>query len=90
MGGPDLLPYKKGQMNNSYGFIKECDGTVPTGVAVQSDDYDYINPQTGKKVTMSDIFNFGKDYLKLDYIFREFREPEYSNELLPFLKDLKN
>jgi hypothetical protein len=34
VGGPDLVPYKKGQMNHSYPLIRESAGIVPLGLAV--------------------------------------------------------
>jgi len=34
-------------MNNSYGFIDESGGVIPTGVAVQDGNYEHINPKTG-------------------------------------------
>lgn len=87
VGGPDLLPYKRGQMNHSYGLIRELDGQVPTGIAVQSDNYEYENPRTGKPTTISEFVEFATGYLKVDYIFWEFREPFYSRQLMPFLNE---
>jgi hypothetical protein len=86
MGGPDLLVYKKSQMDHSYGLIRGCDGIVPTGVAVQWGNYEHINPQTGKRVTIPEIFEFGKNYLKLRYIFWYIQGPFYSRDLAPFLR----
>jgi hypothetical protein len=88
MGGPDILVFKKGQMNHSYGFIRNCDGVIPTGAAVQDGNYEYINPMTGKVVTIEEIYEFGKDYLKLEYIFWCTQEPFYSKKLIPFLMRL--
>jgi hypothetical protein len=89
MGGPDLLVYQKWQMNNSYSFIKDSAGFIITGIAVQDGNYDHINPKTNKKVTIKEIFDFGQNYLKLNYIFWCIEEPYYSKEVLPFLKKLK-
>lgn len=88
VGGPDLLVYKKSQMNNSYGYIKECSGIVPTGVAVQWGNFEHVNPKTGKRVTVPEIYGFGKDYLGLNYIFWCTQEPYYSKEVIDFLKRL--
>ncbi len=82
VGGPDLLPYKRGQMNNGYSFIKDCDGIVPSGVAVQDGNFDYINPKTKKKITINEILDFAQNYLKLDYIFWGTEEPYYSREVM--------
>lgn len=86
VGGPDLLPYKRGQMNHSYGLIRELDGIVPTGIAVQLGNYEYEHPRTGKRTTIPELLEFATVYLKVDYIFWEFQEPFYSEQLMPFLK----
>src|SRR5206468_1448563 len=39
VGGPDLLPYKPGQMSHCYPLIRECAGCVTTGIAVQDGNY---------------------------------------------------
>jgi len=88
IGGPDILVYKPGQMRNSYGLIRESAGLVVTGVAVQDGNYDHINPRTGKKVTTQEIYEFARDYLKLNYIFWCIEEPHYSQEVIPFLEQL--
>ena len=86
VGGPDLLPYKPSQMNNSYPLIRASAGHVPLGVAVQDGDYQHINPKTGQRVTIAETIEFAKDYLKLDYIFWCTEEPYYSQELIPFFR----
>ena len=86
VGGPDLLPYKPGQMNHSYNLIRESSGTIPTGIAVQWGNYEHENPKTGKRVTISELMEFATEYLKIDYIFWSTQEPFYSNDLIPFLK----
>jgi len=86
VGGPDLLPYKPGQMNHCYPLIRESAGTVPTGIAVQWGNYVHKNPKTGKRVTVLELIGFGTDYLKVDYIFWCTQEPYYSEELIPFLQ----
>ena len=89
VGGPDLLPYKSGQMNNSYHLIRDSAGIVPIGIAVQDGNYEHVNPQTGKRVTISEIIKFATDYLGVDYIFWCTEEPYYSEQLIPFLKRAK-
>lgn len=86
VGGPDLLPYKPGQMKHTYRFIKETGGAVPVGVAVQDGNYEHVNPKTGKQVTIPELLEFAEDYLKADYIFWCMQEPFYSEKLIPFLK----
>ncbi len=89
VGGPDLLPYKKGQMDHCYRFIKKCAGIVPTGVAVQWDNYKYINPKTENQITIQELIEFAERYLKVDYIFWCTQEPYYSKKLIPFLNRMQ-
>ena len=85
MGGPDIKVYRKGQMENSYPFIRQVDGKVPTGVAVQYGNYWIDNPKTGKQVTVPEILDFAQNYLMLDYVFWCNEEPYYSQKVLPLL-----
>jgi len=89
VGGPDLFPYKKEQMQNSYQYIKLSYDKVPTALAVQDENYDYINPQTNRPVKASDIYIFAQNYLHLNYIFWGTEQPYFNQETLPFLKSLK-
>ena len=86
VGGPDLLPYKQSQMDNSYPLIKASASHVPVGLAVQDGDYNHVNPKTSKQVTIAEVIDFGKDYLGVDYIFWCTEEPYYSEQLIPFIK----
>ncbi len=86
VGGPDLLPYRRNQMNHAYALIKESGGLVPTGIAVQDGNYEVVNPKTGKRVTIAELLEFATDYLKVDYIFWCTQEPFYSEQLIPALK----
>ena len=86
VGGPDLLPYKKDQMANSYGFIRNSSKKVATGVAVQDGTYEYISPVTKEKITAEEIYLFGKDYLGLKYIFWGSEEPFLHTQAIPYLK----
>ena len=86
VGGPDLLPYKQSQMNNSYPLIKASASHVPVGLAVQDGDYNHVNPKTSKPVTIAEVIDFGKEYLGVDYIFWCTEEPYYSEQLTPFMK----
>jgi hypothetical protein len=81
MGGPDIKVYKVFQMENSYPMIRNLDGIVPTGVAVQEGNYDVVNPKTGKQVTIPEILDFAINYLRLDYVFWCTEEPYYSQVL---------
>lgn len=88
-GGPDLLPWQKGQMDNSYTFIRESYKKIATGVAVQDGTHAYINPQTNKAVTAAEIYQFARDYLHLTYIFWGTEEPFFSKQTRPFLSTLQ-
>jgi hypothetical protein len=85
VGGPDLLPYKRGQMNHAYRFIRESGGAVPVGIAVQDGNYEWINPQTSRKISIRELIAFAHDFLRADYIFWCTEEPGYSKELIPYL-----
>ena len=87
VGGPDLLPYKPGQMSHSYPLIRQCAGKVPTGIAVQEGNYGHQNPKTGREVAISELVGFAREQLKVDYIFWCTEEPFYSRKLIPFLRD---
>jgi hypothetical protein len=86
LGGPDLKVYKKAQMNHSYALLPSLSGIVPTGIAIQYGNYSEINPQTGKIVTIDDIYRFGRDLIKVDYLFWSVQEPFFSRDLIPYLK----
>jgi hypothetical protein len=86
VGGPDLLPYKPGQMSHCYPLIRECGGKVPTGIAVQDGNYQHKNPKSEQPVTISELVGFATGYLKVDYIFWCTQEPYYSRDLIPFLQ----
>lgn len=89
VGGPDLLPYRRGQLLHSYPLIKESAGIVPTGIAVQTGNYEHKDPKTGKRVTIPGLHRFARDNLKVEYIFWSTQEPFYSKDLLPYLKSAK-
>ena len=91
VGGPDLLPYQPGQMGSSYSLISDVAGKVPVGIAVQDGNSAYLNPKTGKRVTIAEQIAFATEYLHADYIFWCIEEPYYSNQVVPFLRgDKKN
>jgi len=89
MGGPDIKLYNKGHMNNGYKFLKEYSNDLITGLAVQDGNCEIVNPETGKRVTVKDIYDFGKDFIRLNYIFWGTQEPYYTKEILPFLKTIR-
>ena len=89
VGGPDLLPYRPGQMGTSYPLIREAAGIVPTGIAVQDGNLEALNPKTGKRVEVSDLMKFATEYLKVDYVFWGTEEPYYSADVIPFLRRVR-
>jgi len=88
VGGPDLLPYKPGQMKHSYPLIRASHGIIPTGIAVQEGNYESKNPKTGKPMSVAELMAFAQDYLKVDYLFWGTQEPFYSKKLIPFLSSI--
>jgi len=89
VGGPDLLPFRRGQLKGSYPLIRELAGIVPTGIAVQDGNFEDVNPATGKRVEISELVKFATEYLKLDYVFWGTEEPFYSEQVIPFLRRVK-
>lgn len=87
VGGPDIFPYRPGQMKSSYSLINEFTGTV--GMALQDGNYEHVNPKTGKPVTTAELIEFATVYLKADYIFWCTEEPFYSEQTVPFIKGIK-
>lgn len=89
VGGPDLLPNRPGQRKHSYPLIREASGVVTTGIAVQDGNYEDLNPQTGKRVTVPELLDFATNYLKVDYVFWCTQEPYYSEEVIPFFRQVR-
>ncbi len=83
LGGPDVIPYKKQQMKNSYPFFLKYKGKIIIGMAVQEGDYTYKNPRTGSHYTFHDFYSFATDYLGATIIFWNMREPFFSKQLMP-------
>jgi hypothetical protein len=86
VGGPDLLPHKRGQMDSSYSLIREVAEEVTVGIAVQDGNYAHVNPKTGKRVSIKELIEFASEYLKADYIFWCTEEPYYSRDLVLFMR----
>jgi hypothetical protein len=86
MGGPDLLPFRRGHLKGSYPLIREVSGIVPTGIAVQDGNFEAIDPTTGKPVQVSELVKFATEYLNVDYIFWGTQEPYYSGQVIPFVR----
>jgi hypothetical protein len=90
IGGPDLIPYRKAQMNHSYHFAREYQGRIKIGYAVQEGNYNQNNMATGRPLTVQEIYDFAKEYLHVNYIFWYPEEPFFTQEVKPLLiKEIK-
>jgi hypothetical protein len=88
VGGPDLLPHRWFQRQNSLPLIAQrAPGTV-AGVAVQDGNLEDTNRDTGERVTAEELYEFARDELRLDYVFWSAQEPYLSDEILPYLQGL--
>jgi hypothetical protein len=88
VGGPDLLPHRVGQRSHSYPLIANRGPSTAAGLAVQWGNLDDVNPHTGARVTVDELYLFARDSLRLDYIFWGTQEPYYTSEILPYLREL--
>ena len=88
MGGPDVLPFRRGELRNSYPLIHDLADAVPVGIAVQEGNYTEANPATGKRASVEDLYGFATGYLHADYVFWFNEEPYYSTEVVPFMKSI--
>ena len=89
VGGPDLLPHRRGQQNHSLPLIAGRSPALPAGVAVQDGNLEEKNPATGRQVTVAELYDFATTKLRLDYIFWGTQEPYYTTNVLPFLRALR-
>lgn len=89
VGGPDLLPFRRGQLNHSYPLIRDVSGVVATGIAVQDGNYEETNPRTGEPVTVPELLRFATEYLRVDYVFWCTEKPHYSGQVIPFFKQVR-
>lgn len=70
LGGPDIVPWRRGQMKNSYPFFNRYRGKLDlVAMAVQEPTLTYRNPGTGKPFTRAEFVAFARDYLGVDIIF---------------------
>ena len=90
VGGPDLMPFRKGQLNHSYPLIAGRAEDVVAGVAVQWGNLEQIDPSTGDRITVRELVRFAEEELHLDYMFWGIQEPFYTREILPYLWGLSS
>lgn len=70
LGGPDIIPGRKGQMKNSYPFFNRYKGKLAfVGMAVQEPTLTYKNPKTGKPFTKAEFQAYADDFLGANVIF---------------------
>jgi hypothetical protein len=70
VGGPDVVPWRKGQMLSSYAFIRVYQDKVPVvAMAVQEPTLEYVNPETGEPFTRQEFERFATLYLGVDDLF---------------------
>ncbi len=85
LGGPDVVPYRKAQMKNSYPFFHKFRGKLLTGMAIQEPDYTYKNPATEDYYKFSDFYEFTKNYLGASLLFWNVQKPFFTEQLMPKL-----
>jgi hypothetical protein len=88
VGGPDLLPYREGQQRNSLPLIAGRSSRVIAGMAVQDGNLADIDPTTGEPVTVDALYRYASEHLRLDYVFWGTQEPYYTEDVLPYLREL--
>jgi hypothetical protein len=86
VGGPDLLPTRRGQMRNSYPLLRQSAGKVPSGIAVQWGNYEQVDPATGRRMTVQHMLDFAEQYLQVTYVFWGTQEPYYTDVVIPLLR----
>lgn len=70
LGGPDILPYREAQLENSYPFFTKHKGQLSlVAMAVQEPDFNYVNPRTGKPYTRAEFAEYARETLGASIIF---------------------
>ncbi|MGW6413015.1 hypothetical protein ACWF95_38680 [Streptomyces vinaceus] len=70
VGGPDTLPDRKYQMENSYKFLHQYKGALPlVAMAVQEPDINAKDPNTGRPYTRERFTDFAHGYLGAHQLF---------------------
>lgn len=88
LGGPDIIPYRKGQMKNSYPFFHQYKNKIAeVGMAVQQPDYSYKKSGKNNFYKFSDFYFFARDYLGASILFWNNQEPFLSNSLVPHINN---
>ncbi len=89
LGGPDLMVKRKGQLNHILAMMHEGHFTVPLGIAVQDGNYigetgdtDEEKKKKGHNNLVPLLYNFAKDFLKINYMFWANQEPYFKEDVL--------
>lgn len=85
LGGPDVVPYKRSQMKNSYPFFQKYKDKILAAFAIQEPDYTYTNPKTGNFYSFDEFYSFATTQLGASILFWNMEEPFFSTQLLPNL-----
>jgi len=81
LGGPDIVPWRQGQMKNSYPFFNRLQGQLPLiAMAVQEPTLTYTDPATGKAFTRQEFVTFASDYLGVDIVFWSEEAPWFGQD----------
>jgi hypothetical protein len=82
IGGPDVMPRSEDTRKLAYPYYPKFSGAVPLGAAVQYPDY----VVEGTEIPVREIYNFGRDYLKLNYMFWDLNRPPYDKQVLEMIR----
>jgi hypothetical protein len=89
LGGPDLMVKRKGQLNHALAMMHEGHYTVPLGIAVQDGNYigetgdiDEEKKKKGHNNLVPLLYDFAKDFLKINYMFWANQEPYFKEDVL--------
>jgi hypothetical protein len=94
LGGPDLMVWRKGQLNHTIAMMHEHEYSVPLGIAVQDGNYigqtgadgaiaDEVRTQRKNLVPM--LYEFARDFMGVIYIFWANQEPYLEDDVLSCL-----
>lgn len=90
LGGPDLMVTRKGQLNHALALMHEGHYTIPIGIAVQDGNYtgntgdeNKGNENKPHKNIVPLLYNFAKDFLRVNYIFWANQQPYFIQDVLP-------
>jgi hypothetical protein len=92
LGAPDLMPQKLAHKNHAYKFMHELNASTPVGVAVQDGNYtgttgEDIKPTGPWPNIVPKLYDFAKNYLKVNYIFWAAQEPYFSHDVVQFFNN---